>query len=101
MDRWKHFFRLLINAPANDAHLRSISKAPGLTFNLVLLVRSVKEMLALSTQLHEFMGASPASLAGLDVMDIEHFVFRLALTPLTHMTISCKDVFPDIPETEL
>ena len=39
--------------------------------------------------------------AGLDVMDSENSVFRLALTPLTHMTISGQDIFPDIPETEL
>ncbi len=34
-------------------------------------------------------------------MDSEPVVFRLALTPLTHMTISGQDIFPDIPETEL
>src|SRR5258708_5325967 len=34
-------------------------------------------------------------------MDSENVVFRLALTPLTHMTISRKDIFPDIPEAEL
>ena len=34
-------------------------------------------------------------------MDSENRVFRLALTPLTHMTISGKDIFPDIPETQL
>ncbi len=34
-------------------------------------------------------------------MDIENGVFRLALTPLTYMTISGKDIFPDIPEAEL
>src|SRR5260370_37273840 len=39
--------------------------------------------------------------AGLDVMDSENAVLRLALTPLTHMSISGQDIFPDIPETEL
>ena len=64
-------------------------------------MRSVNEIMAGLTERHQVIGAIPASLAGLDVMDIEHGVFRLALTILTHMTISGKDIFPDIPEAEL
>src|SRR2546425_3990577 len=61
----------------------------------------MKEIMPLLTYRQKFLGAIPASLAGLDVMDSENVVFRLALTPLTHMSISRKDIFSDIPETEL
>ena len=50
---------------------------------------------------HQVIGAIAASLARLDVMDSEHGVLRLALTPLTHMTISRKDICPDIAEAKL
>src|SRR5947208_16995667 len=95
-DRCKHFFGQLIHAKADDAHLRSIPKAPRLAFKLVLRSRAVNESMASLTERHQVIGAIPASLARLDVMDIEHGIFRLALTPLTHMTISGKDIFPDI-----
>src|SRR6266700_2882687 len=53
------------------------------------------------TQRDQVIRAISTSLAGLDVMDSEHGVLRLALTPLAHMTVSRQDIFPDIPETEL
>ena len=34
-------------------------------------------------------------------MDIQHGILRRALAPLAHMTISRKDIFLHIPETEL
>lgn len=101
MDIGKQCVRLLVDAPANDAHLCRIPKASGLPFNRVLLMRSVNELMARLTDRHQVIGAIPARLAGLDVMNIEYLVFRLALTPLTQMPISRKDIFPDIPETEL
>ncbi len=46
MDMREECFRLLIDAPPDDAHLCRIPKAPGLPFNRVLLVRSVNEIMA-------------------------------------------------------
>ena len=61
----------------------------------------MNKRVACLTERHQIIGAISAGFAGLDVMDIENVVSRLALTPLTHMAISCEDIFPDIPEAEL
>ena len=55
LHRWEKLFGAAIDAPAHDAHLRCISKASRLAFDLLLLVRSVDEIMARLTQRDEIV----------------------------------------------
>ena len=55
MHMWEELFGLLVDAPANDAHLRCISKASRLAFEHLLLVCSVYEIMARLTQSDEIV----------------------------------------------
>ena len=49
MHLWKEGFGLFIDTPPDDPHLRRITKTPALALYLVLLVRSMKEIVARPT----------------------------------------------------
>src|SRR6266566_4430776 len=89
------------NAPANDTHLCRVSKASRLAFNLVFLMGSMDESMTGLAQGNQIIRTLPASLSRLDMMDIQDAIFRLALAPLTRMTISRQNILTDIPEAEL
>lgn len=71
----KERFRLLVDGPPDGAHLSCIPKAPGLPFNLVLLVRSMNEIMARLTEGDQVIGAATTRLSRLDMMDIQDGVF--------------------------
>ena len=52
---WEELFGLLVDAPAHDAHLRCLSKASRLAFDLLLLVCSVDEIMARLTHRDEIV----------------------------------------------
>lgn len=55
MHLWEELFGLLVDAPAHGAHLRRISKASRLAFDLLLLVCAVDEIMARLTQRDEIV----------------------------------------------
>ena len=67
----------------------------------VLLARSMDQIVTRFTYRDQIIRTIPASLARLDVMHIEDWVFRLALAPLTGMVVTEQHIFPDIPEAQL
>jgi len=81
--------------------LRRITKAPGLTLYLVLLVRSMNMIMTRLTESDEIVRAVTSRLARLDMMDIQDGIFRFPLTPLTTMILSKEHVLTDIPEPYL
>ena len=101
MDVWKGCFHLIIDEPSKNAHLGGISKPMVLSFDLVFLLCAVDKIMAGLAKRDQVLRAVPASLAALDVMDIEDGVFRLALTPLTAMLIAPEDILAHIPEVQL
>ena len=62
----KERFRLLVDGPPDDAHLSCIPKASALVLDLVLLVRSMNEIMAHLTEGDEIIGAVTTRLARLD-----------------------------------
>jgi len=101
MDMRKLCLGLLVDAPADHAHLGRVSEASTPSRNLVLLVSTMNEIMARLTQGNEVIGTIPASLAGLAMMDVQNGVFRRPLTPLAGMLIAKQHVLADIPEAEL
>ena len=71
----KERFRLLVDVPPDDAHLSCITKAAALALYLVLLVRSMHEIMARLTECDEIIGAVTTRLSRLDMMDIQNGVF--------------------------
>ena len=55
MHVWEELFGLLVDAPAHDAHLRCLSKASRLAFDLMLLVGSMDEIMARLTHRDEIV----------------------------------------------
>ena len=53
------------------------------------------------TQCDEVVRGVPARLAGLDMMDIENLVTRLAVAVLAGVTVTEKNVFSGVPEPHL
>ena len=80
---WKHRFGLFIDAPPDHAHMGRITKTPGPTLYLVLLVRSMNVIVARLTEGDQIVRAVTTGLARLDMMDIQDGIVRFPLTPLT------------------
>ena len=93
MDMRKSCLRLVVDAPANDAHLRRVSQASTFSRNLVLLMGAVNEIVTGFAERDQIIRAIPAGLSGLDVMDVEDRVFRFALTPLACMPVKSRTHF--------
>ena len=70
VDMRKSCLRLVVDAPANDAHLRRVSKASAFSRNLVLLMGAVNEIVTGFAERDQIIRAVPAGLSGLDVMDV-------------------------------
>ncbi len=98
MHVWEHRFGLFIDAPPDHAHVGSITKAPGLTLYLVLLVRSMNMLMAPLAQCDQIVRAVTAGLARLDMMDIQDGIFRFPPTPLATMIVPKEHVLTDIAE---
>ena len=83
----------VLDAPAHAAHLRRVSEASAFSWNLVLLMSAVKEIMTGFAERDQIIRAIPAGLSGLDVMDVEDRVFRFALTPLAGMLVKSRTHF--------
>jgi len=59
---WEESFGLFIDAPSDNAYLCSITKPPGLTLNLVLLMSAVNVIMAHLAQRNQVIGAIPSCL---------------------------------------
>ncbi len=57
--------------------------------------------MACLTQRNQVIRTITTCLARLDMMNIEDRIFRLAMTPLAYVPISCKYILAHIPEVEL
>src|SRR6266567_1324681 len=95
---WEHRFGLFIDVPPDHAHMGSITKTPGLTLYLVLLLRSMNMIVALLTKRDQIVRAVTTCLARLDMMDIQDGIVRVPLTPLATMMVTKEHVLTDIAE---
>ncbi len=98
MHVWVHRCGLFIDAPADHAHVRRITQTPGLPLDLVLLLRSMKSIMAGLAEGDEIVRAIPSRFAGLDMMDLQDGIFRFPLTPLATMLVTKEYILTDIPE---
>src|SRR5205807_3969453 len=87
---WEECFRLIVDVPSNNTHLCSISKSSVFPLYFVLLVRSMKKIVACLAQGDEVIWPITACLSRLNMMHIQDKVFRLAFTLLTTMVITKK-----------
>ena len=71
MHMWEACFGLFIDAPSDHAHVCRITKTPGRTLDLVLLVRSMNILMARLTERDEIVRAVTTRLARLDMMDMQ------------------------------
>src|SRR6266516_215201 len=96
---WEECFGLFIDAPpAHHAHVRNITKTPGLTLDLVLLVRSMNAIMAPLAECDEIVRALTSCFARLDMVDLQDAIFRFPLTPLALMLVTKEHILTDIPE---
>ena len=90
----------VVHRPAHDGHQCRITKGctpSDLQLDLTAVVRLVTGL----TQCDEVVRGVPARQAGLDVMDIENLVTRLAVAVLAGVTVTEKNVFSGVPEPHL
>ena len=88
MHIWEESFGLLIDAPPNNTHLCRVTKAPGLPFDLVLLVRFMNLIMARLAEGNEIVRAITTRFARLDMMDLQDGIVRFPLTPLASMLVT-------------
>ena len=75
MHVWEYRCGLFIDAPADYAHVRRITQTPGPPLDLVLLLRSMKSIMAALAESDEIVRAVPSRLAGLDMMNLQDGIF--------------------------
>ena len=61
----------------------------------------MKRLMARLTKRNQVAGRIAAGTSAFQVMNIEHRVFRSAVTILTNVSVSEKNILADIPEAEL
>ena len=90
----------VVHRPPHDGHQCRITK--GCTPSDLQLERTaVVSLVTGLTQCDEVVRGVPARLAGLDMMDIENLVTRLAVAVLAGVTVTEKNVFSGVPEPHL
>jgi len=62
---------------------------------------AVKRLMTRLTKREQVVGGIAACTSALQVMNIEHRVFRSAVTMLTNVSVSEKNILADVPEAEL
>src|SRR5215472_8846248 len=97
----EHRFGLFVDAPAEHAHLRCIAETLSAPLDLLLLMCSMDQVMAILTQRYQVIRTITACLARLGMMNTEDRIFGLAMTPLAYVPISCKYILAHIPEVEL
>ena len=70
-------------------------------FGLQLDFAAVKCLMARLTKRNQVAGRTAARASAFQVMNIEHRVFRSAVTMLTNVLVSEKNILADVPEAEL
>ncbi len=70
-------------------------------FGLQLDFAAVKCLMARLTKRNQVAGRIAARASAFQVMNIEHRVFRYAVTMLTNVSVSEKNILADFPEAEL
>ena len=90
----------VINLPTNCSHCCCITETcPPFHFELNLTVMVC--FMACFTQCDEIVRSITPSFSALNMVHVKNVVFRLSLTMLALMFISCKHSFSHIPKAEL
>ena len=64
-------------------------------------IAAVKCLMARLTKRNQVAGRISAGTSAFQVMNIEHRIFRPAVTMLTNVSVSEKNILADVPEAEL
>ena len=100
MDVFKLLLGFIIHSPSHYVHNRCIPKR----FTSLDIQLKLSLMIVLVTSLaqsNQVVRCITASLSTFKMMDIKDWVFTLTVTMLTLMTIPCKNILTNVPETHL
>ena len=91
----------VIDCPAGDVHRGRVAQRCERAFELQFHLASVVDLVARLTERDEIAGAVAAGLAAFDMVDVQDFVFALAVATLALVPVSEQYVFSYVPEAEL
>ena len=88
------------NLPAHNSHEGFCTERLS-ALSLQCNFATMKRLMARLTKRNQVAGRISAGTSAFQVMNIEHRVFRSAVTMMTNVSVSEKNILADVPEAEL